>query len=119
MANEKPHTPYLRKTNKTWELIVDSKPYLVLGAELQNSSMSSAHYMNEVWQNIKDMGVNTVLGPICWEDIEPEEDKFDFGEMDEIIASAALHGLRLILLWFGSFKNGMNYLSNAQSFPVK
>lgn len=108
--------PHLRKIDKTWELIVDGKPYLVLGAELQNSAMSSAAYMETVWQNIKDMGVNTVLGNICWEDVEPEEGRFNFTEMDKVIAAAKSYGLRLILLWFGSFKNGTHSFRSKPAF---
>ncbi|KAL0944509.1 uncharacterized protein CTRU02_202396 [Colletotrichum truncatum] len=123
MSGTKPQTAHLRKTNNVWELVVDGKPFTVLGAELQNSSMSSAYYMDEVWQNVKNMGINTVLGNICWEDIEPEEDRFDFNEMDKMIASAESYGLRMIILWFGSFKNGMScYVPswvkrNAKRFP--
>ncbi len=92
--------------NSTWQLVVDDKPYLILGAELQNSSMSSARYMDTVWRKIASMGVNTVLGAVTWEDIEPEEGRFDFTELDAVLAGAREHGLRLIVLWFGSFKNG-------------
>ncbi|KAJ6009417.1 hypothetical protein N7522_004433 [Penicillium canescens] len=99
-------TPHLHKVGNTWELLVDGKPYLILGAELHNSSMSSAHYMDTVWQNLTDMGINTVLGSVTWEDIEPEEGRFDFHELDAVIAGAVKHNLRLIILWFGSFKNG-------------
>ncbi|KAJ6027071.1 uncharacterized protein N7446_004329 [Penicillium canescens] len=71
-------TPHLHKVGNTWELLVDGKPYLILGAELHNSSMSSAHYMDTVWQNLTDMGINTVLGSVTWEDIEPEEGRLAF-----------------------------------------
>ncbi|KAH7398111.1 putative glycosyl hydrolases family 35 [Cadophora sp. MPI-SDFR-AT-0126] len=89
-----------------WELLVNGKPFLILGAELQNSSMSSARFMDTVWQNLKDMGINTVLGSVAWEDIEPEEGRFNFTELDGVIAGARAHGLHLTILWFGSFKNG-------------
>lgn len=99
--------PRLTKSSGEWELLVDGKPFLILGGELQNSSMTSAAYMDEVWQKLVDMGLNTVLGVVAWEDIEPEEDRFDFTELDLILKSARSYGLRLIVLWFGSFKNGM------------
>lgn len=98
--------PRLRKVDGAWQLEVDGKPWLVLGGELQNSSMSSACYMRGVWDNLKRMGINTVLGPVAWEDVEREEGRFDFSVMDEILQDARAHGMRLILLWFGSFKNG-------------
>ncbi|KAH7024098.1 glycoside hydrolase superfamily [Ilyonectria destructans] len=99
--------PRLHKADSgRWELLVDGEPYLVLGAELQNSSMSSARFMDTVWQNLKDMGINTVLGAVAWEDVEPEEGLFNFAELDRVIAGARAHDLRLVILWFGSFKNG-------------
>ncbi|KAH8887895.1 glycoside hydrolase [Thozetella sp. PMI_491] len=100
--------PRLAQVDSTWQLTVDDKPYLILGAELQNSSMSSARYMDTVWQKLADMSINTVLGAVTWEDIEPEEGKFDFSELDAVITGARQHNLRLIVLWFGSFKNGMS-----------
>ncbi|KFZ11679.1 hypothetical protein V502_07462 [Pseudogymnoascus sp. VKM F-4520 (FW-2644)] len=90
------------------QLIVDGKPFLILGGELQNSSMTSARYMETVWQNMKDTGLNTVLGCVNWEDIEPREGEFDFSELEAVILGAKAHGLRLVLLWFGSFKNGIS-----------
>ncbi|PVH82992.1 glycoside hydrolase family 35 protein [Cadophora sp. DSE1049] len=109
--------PFLRKTGPTWELIVDGQPWLLLGAELHNSSMSSARYMDTVWQNLVDMGINTVLGSATWKCIEPVEGQFDFIELDSILESAESHGLRLIILWFGSFKNGQS--SYAPSWVLK
>jgi hypothetical protein len=112
MAAASLNLPFLEKLDTSWQLWVDGKPFLILGAELQNSSMSSAEYMKGIWQNLVDMGINTVLGPVAWEDVEPEEGKFDFNEVQAIIASAKEYGLRLILLWFGSFKNGTPILSD-------
>ncbi|KAI1015504.1 hypothetical protein LB504_010889, partial [Fusarium proliferatum] len=102
----KSKAPYLQKAGKSWELIVDGNPYLILGAELQNSSMSSSRYMEDVWPNLVKMGINTVLGPVTWEDIEPEEGSFDFSRLDAAMEGARSQNLRLVLLWFGSFKNG-------------
>lgn len=78
----------------------------MLAAELQNSSMTSWEYMIDVWPKLKEAHVNTVLGCVTWEQIEPEEGHFDFEEFDMIIKDARRHGLHLVLLWFGSFKNG-------------
>ncbi|KAI4668933.1 uncharacterized protein J4E79_000975 [Alternaria viburni] len=98
--------PHLRQHENTKQLIVDGKPYLMLGGELQNSSLSSAEYMSEIWPKMVATNVNTLLGSVSWEMVEPEEGKFDFEELDKVILGAREHGLHLILLWFGSFKNG-------------
>lgn len=99
--------PHLRKAGTTQQLVVNGRPFLAFAAELQNSSMTSAEFMESVWQKLVDTNINTVLGCVTWEDIEPVEDKFNFTELDKVILGARKHGLHLVLLWFGSFKNGM------------
>ncbi len=98
---------YLESTPTGKQLRVDGKPFLMLAGELQNSSLSSANYMQSVWHKLTEANVNTVLGSVTWEQIEPEEGRFDFAELDQIILDARSHHLRLVLLWFGSFKNGI------------
>ncbi|KAM5373283.1 hypothetical protein ACJZ2D_007112 [Fusarium nematophilum] len=49
-----------------------------------------------------------MLGSVSWDIIEPEEGHFDFSEADKIILDARQHGVHLVLLWFASYKNGMN-----------
>ena len=102
------NNPHLRKTRDSHQLIVNGKPFLMLAGELHNSSLSSAEYMREVWPNMNAMNINTLLGSVTWEMIEPEEDKFDFAELDQIIVDARSHDLHLVLLWFGSFKNALS-----------
>ncbi|KAH7275420.1 beta-galactosidase [Fusarium solani] len=91
--------------SRKW-LQVNGKPFLVRGAELQNSSLSSAEYMEHVWPAMVEANINTLLGSAGWEQIEPEEGKFDFEQLDISIQAARRHGLHLILLWFGAYKNG-------------
>lgn len=98
--------PHLRQTANSQQMIVDGKPFLMRAAELQNSSLSSAEFMSKQWQKLVDTNINTVLGSVTWEMIEPEEGHFDFKELDQVILGARKYGLKLVLLWFGSFKNG-------------
>lgn len=98
--------PRIVKTHNAAQLYVDGRPFLVRGAELQNSSFSSPRHMSGIWQKLVDMNVNTVLGSVSWEMIERQEGVFDFAVVDQIIRDARAHGLRLILLWFGTWKNG-------------
>lgn len=79
----------------------------MLAGELQNSSFSSPTYMESVWAKLTAQNLNTVLASVSWEQIEPQEGVFNFGTLDRNIQEAREHGLRLVLLWFGSFKNGM------------
>ncbi|KAH1858486.1 hypothetical protein KXX55_004800 [Aspergillus fumigatus] len=108
MASQNVEIPHLRSIESGKQLIVNGRPFLILGAELQNSSLTSAEHMDTIWPNLVESHVNTVLGCVTWEMIEPVEGQFDFKELDKIIADARKHGLHLVLLWFGSFKNGMS-----------
>ena len=105
-----PDHPHLHQTEdpRCKQLIVNGKPFLVLGAELQNSSMSSARHMTSIWQELREDHINTILGPVTWEQIEPIEGEFDFKELDTNLQDARSHGLHLIILWFGAFKNGLS-----------
>ena len=100
--------PQLRRQGSAKQLIVDGSPFLVIGGELHNSSSSSIEYMQPIWQRMRDLNFNTLLTPVAWELIEPTEGSFDFALVDDLIRDARSHDLRLILLWFGSWKNGMS-----------
>ncbi|MCJ7446502.1 MAG: DUF5597 domain-containing protein [Bacteroidales bacterium] len=101
--------PNLEKYGNVTRLIVDGNPFLVLGGELGNSSSSSREYMKEYWPKLQASGMNTVLAVVEWALVEPEEDKFDFTVVDNLIEDARNHDLRLILLWFGAWKNGQSH----------
>jgi beta-galactosidase GanA len=98
--------PHLVPTPTSKQLVVNGKPFLMLAAELQNSAMTDPDYMDTVWQKLADTNINTILGCVHWEMIEPEEGTFDFEVLDKCILGARKHGIHLVLLWFGSFKNG-------------
>ncbi|KAF5240611.1 hypothetical protein FANTH_9499 [Fusarium anthophilum] len=100
--------PHLRRNENSKQLIVNGRPFLMRAGELQNSSLTSVEYMEPVWQKMVDTNINTLLGCVTWEMIEPEEDTFDFSVLDEIILAARKHSMHLVLLWFGSFKNGLS-----------
>lgn len=101
--------PHLEKRGNTTQLIVKGAPYLVLAGELHNSSSSSTAYMKPVWERLSTMHLNTVLAVVSWELTEPEEGKFDFSLTDSLIADARKHNFHLVLLWFGSWKNGLSH----------
>ena len=85
-------------------LLVDGAPYLVLGGQAQNSSNYPAA-LPKVWAALKDVHANTLEIPVAWEQIEPKEGTFDFGWVDTLVAQARERGMRLVLLWFGTWKN--------------
>ncbi|MBQ4023740.1 MAG: beta-galactosidase [Prevotella sp.] len=99
--------PHLEKRGNTTQLIVQGEPWLALGCELGNSTSSSRDYLLPYWQKLKDAGVNTVLAVVSWEQTEPSEGQFDFTVVDNLQADARANNMKLVLLWFGSWKNGI------------
>ncbi len=116
-------TPHLIHTNGTTQLSVDGHPFLILGGELGNSSASSRTYMKPIWPKLVKMHLNTVVTPVYWELLEPKEGQFDYTLVDALINNARQHRLKLVLLWFGTWKNSMScYVpawmkSDQQRFP--
>jgi beta-galactosidase GanA len=108
LAQSSPAHPHLRKQGTATQLIVDGHPFLVIGGELHNSSASSIEYMRPIWSRLVALHFNTVLAPVYWELIEPAEGTYDFALVDGLIHEARRNNLRLVLLWFGSWKNGMS-----------
>jgi hypothetical protein len=119
--------PHLKKTGNATQLIVDGKPFIMIAGEAHNSSASDLDYMERVfakfggWNTNKGstlsslsyaspygLNANTVLAPIAWEQFEPAEGKFDYTLIDCMVKSARKHNLKVVVLWFGSWKNGVS-----------
>ena len=97
--------PRLTKHGDALQMTVKGQPMLLLAGELGNSSSSSKAYLEDVWPGLKALNYNTILAAITWEMIEPEEGHFDFSSIDDLIESAREYDLKLVLLWFASWKN--------------
>ena len=107
-AEAQKNIPHLKKQGTATLLIVEGKPFLVLGGELGNSTASDLNYLKPFWQNFKTMNLNTILAPVYWELMEPKEGKFDFTHVDGLINDARKYKMKLVLLWFGSWKNSIS-----------
>jgi hypothetical protein len=97
--------PKIVEKDGRYALLVDGAPYLMLGVQANNSS-AWPEYLGRVWPAVEALHANTVELPIYWEQFEPAEGKFDFSSVDLILRQAREHRLRLVLLWFGTWKNG-------------
>ncbi len=89
--------------------MVHDRPFIMLAGEVHNSNSSSASYMEHVWRKADELGMNSLLLPVSWEIIEPEEGHFDFTLVDMLIDQARRYGKKIGFLWFGSWKNAQCY----------
>ncbi|MGZ4012606.1 MAG: GH35 family beta-galactosidase, partial [Flavisolibacter sp.] len=116
-------SPRLVSKGNYTQLLVDSKPFIITGGELGNSSASSLEYMFPIWPKLRQMNLNTVVAPVYWELLEPAAGKFNFSLVDGLIQGARRSNLKLVLLWFGTWKNSMSCYApewmkvNQERFP--
>jgi len=103
--NSSVQIPYLEKQGTASRLVVDGKPFLMIAGELHNSTCGGLEYMRPVWRRMAEKNLNSVIATVSWELVEPEEGKFDFILVDSTIIGAREAGLKLVLIWFGSWKN--------------
>ena len=99
--------PSLQQVNGKTCLVQDGKPLILLSGELHNSTASSVSYMEreKTFDNLKAIGLNSVIATASWELVEPTEGKFDFTEVDYVIKAAREHDMKVMFIWFGAFKN--------------
>ena len=104
LAQSRP-IPQLVKTGDKFTFLVDGKPFIMLGGQVGNFS-ALPDRMDRARDAFRAMNLNTVEYPVYWNVIEPEEGKFDFSGFDQILRGVRSQGLRAVLLWFGTWKNG-------------
>ncbi|HZL25438.1 MAG TPA: DUF5597 domain-containing protein [Acidobacteriaceae bacterium] len=115
--------PAIRSEGSARQLIVQGKPFLILGGELGNSSAGTAAQADVILPKLASLHFNTVLMPVAWDEIEPAEGRFDFSIPDHWIEVARQQHLHLVFLWFGSWKNAFSeyapawVLSDTKRFP--
>ena len=98
----------IQKQGDATQLVVDGKPFLILGGELGNSSAACNEDIERIFPKLQRMGLNTVLVPAYWDLIEPVEGSFDFSLTDKVIEEARKNDLKVVFLWFGAWKNSMS-----------
>jgi hypothetical protein len=100
--------PRLEQKDGRYALLVDNAPYLMLGAQSNNSSNWPAT-LPDVWPAIEYLHANTLEIPIYWEQFEPKPGQFDYSEVDLLLTQARQRQVHLVLLWFGTWKNGSQH----------
>ena len=100
--------PRLVQKDGRYALFVEGHPYLILGGQIHNSSAWPSE-LPQMWQSMATLHANTAEIPVYWEQLEPQEGHFDFTNVDQIVDGARAHHLHVVLLWFGTWKNGNNH----------
>ena len=100
--------PHLEKKGNATQLIVDGKPFIALSGELTNNAATSLDYMKPIWPALIKSNLNSVIAGISWAMVEPEEGKYNFDIVGAVINDARKNNLKLIFIWFASWKNGMS-----------
>jgi hypothetical protein len=102
--------PRIVQKDGRYALLVDGRPYLMLGGQIHNSSAWPSE-LPQVWQSMAALHANTIEAPVYWEQFEPREGQFDYTNVDQLVEGARVHQLHVVLLWFGTWKNGnMHYV---------
>src|SRR5690554_940346 len=104
--------PSLVTENGRHALMVDGEPFLILGVQANNSANYPAA-LKDVWPTLEKMHANTLSIPVAWEQVEPEEGRFDFSYVDYLVKEARKRDIRLNLLWFATWKNNAPHFAPA------
>jgi hypothetical protein len=100
--------PRLEKQGTATQLIVDGQPFLALAGELGNNTATSLENMQPIWAKLVSGNLNCALVAISWAQMEPAEGRHEFALVDGLIQQARRNNLKIVFLWFGSWKNGLS-----------
>src|SRR6185437_3783716 len=100
--------PTIAEKDHHFALMVDGAPYLMLGFQANNSSAWPA-YFDKVFPAADILHANTVEVPVYWEQVEAIPGRYDFSVVDGMLAQARAHHVHMVLLWFGTWKNGSSH----------
>jgi hypothetical protein len=91
-------------------LLVDGEPFIILSLQWDCDSCFSAEIMDPLFAHARALGCNAAALLLYWKEIEPGEGRYDFRMLEHRLEQARAHGLRLVLVWFGAYKNAcLNY----------
>jgi hypothetical protein len=122
IAAQTTEAPRIVLKDGRYALLVDGRPFLMLGGQIHNSSAWPSE-LPQVWESIAALHANTIEAPVYWEEFESQEGHFEYANVDALVEGARAHNLHVVLLWFGTWKNGnMHYVpawvkSDSKRFP--
>jgi hypothetical protein len=102
--------PRLEQKDGRFALFVDDAPFLILGVENQDIGLESTWPKRaKDWLAIGYLNANTVEVPIYWDQFEAQPGQYDYSSIDRLLTEARQHNVRLVPLWFSTYKNGSQH----------
>ncbi|MFY9926325.1 MAG: DUF5597 domain-containing protein [Opitutaceae bacterium] len=102
--------PHLVHQDGRFALFVDDAPFLILAVEDQDIGLESTWPGRaKEWSAIDYLNANTVEVPIYWDEFEPQPGKYDYSSIDRLLTEARQHNVRVVPLWFATYKNGSQH----------
>jgi hypothetical protein len=98
--------PHLEELNGHKALFVDGKPFIILGLQWDCDGCYTPQDMDPFFEHGQKMGLNTASLLLYWREVEPREGEYHFEMLDHRIEMARKHNMKIVLVWFASFKNG-------------
>lgn len=98
--------PHLEELNGRKAFFVDGKPFIILGLQWDCDGCYTQEDMDPFFEHGEKMGLNTASLPLYWREVEPSEGEYHFEMLDHRIEMARKHNMKIVLIWFASFKNG-------------
>lgn len=89
----------------TFFLDRSGNPMIVLGLQAHNSSTGTP-IIDKAIHAVQEFGLDVLEAPVYWYALEPEEGIFDLSSVRDLITRVRAAGLKLIILWFATSKNG-------------
>ena len=89
------------------QFTVLGRPFFPVGGQAHNSTSYVLDDLRITFDAVRKLNGNSCAVTICWDRFEPAEGEYDERYVTDIIDLARAEGLRLVLLWFGSWKNGI------------
>ena len=95
----------------TVHLMVEGEPFLMLGAQLRTDYFiqldgKSYDELDPYFELAAKTNILVVSVPICWRDIEKTRDEYDMSLVYKYIELCEKYGMKLELLWYGSYMCG-------------
>jgi hypothetical protein len=97
---------HFEELNGRKAFFVDGKPFIILGLQWDCDGCYTPEDMDPFFEHGEKMGLNTASLLLYWKEIEPVKGEYRFEMLDHRIEMARKHNMKIVLVWFGSYKNG-------------